>query len=67
MEYGIEIKLLENQIHVLIAESPSFLSKLIETLYKEKQDGDGKILLSENVKFYHFSKNVGDYCKSIYD
>lgn len=56
MEYGIEIKLLENQIHVLIAESPSFLSKLIETLYKEKQDGDGKILLSENDKILSFSK-----------
>ena len=56
MEYGIEIELSENQICVLIAESPSFFSKLIETLYKEKQDGDGKILLSENDKILSFSK-----------
>lgn len=56
MEYGIEIELSENQIYVLIAESPSFFSKLIETLYKEKQDGDGKILLSENDKILSFSK-----------
>ena len=56
MEYGIEIELSENQIYVLIAESPSFFSKLIETLYKEKRDGDGKILLSENDKILSFSK-----------
>lgn len=36
MEYGIEIELSENQIYVLIAESPFFFSKLIETLYKRK-------------------------------
>ena len=56
MEYGIEIELSENQIYVLIAESLPFFSKLIETLYKEKQDGDGKIFLSENDKILSFSK-----------
>ena len=38
-EYGIELNILENQINILVAESPTFFSKLIETFCAEKRNG----------------------------
>ena len=34
-EYGIELNIMENQINILVAESPIFFSKLIETFCAE--------------------------------
>ena len=55
-EYGIELNIMENQINILVAESPTFFSKLIETFCAEKRNGDGNIILSEKDKIITFSK-----------
>lgn len=55
-EYGIEIKLEENQISVLVVESPEKLSELIQELYQSKQNGNGKFLLSEADKLLNMGK-----------
>lgn len=55
-EYGIEIELKENQISVLVVESPEKLSELIQELYLSKQGGEGKFLLSEADKLLNMGK-----------
>ena len=55
-EYGIEIELKENQILVLVVESPEKLSELIQELYLSKQGGEGKFLLSEADKLLNMGK-----------
>lgn len=55
-EYGIEIELKENQILVLVVESPEKLSELIQELYLSRQGGEGKFLLSEADKLLNMGK-----------
>ena len=55
-EYGIEIELKENQISVLVVESPEKLSELIQELYLSRQGGEGKFLLSEADKLLNMGK-----------
>ena len=55
-EYGIEIELKENQIPVLVIESPEKFSELIQELYLSKQGGEGKVLLSEADKLLNMGK-----------
>ena len=55
-EYGIKIELTENQIPVLVIESPEKFSELIQELYLSKQGGEGKFLLSEADKLLNMGK-----------
>lgn len=55
-EYGIEIELKENQIPVLVIESPEKFSELIQELYLSKQGEEGKFLLSEADKLLNMGK-----------
>ena len=55
-EYGIEMELKENQISVLVVESPEKLSELIQELYLSRQGGEGKFLLSEADKLLNMGK-----------
>ena len=55
-EYGIEIALKENQIPVLVIESPEKFSELIQELYLSKQGDEGKFLLSEADKLLNMGK-----------
>lgn len=55
-EYGIEIALKENQIPVLVIESPEKFSELIQELYLSKQGEEGKFLLSEADKLLNMGK-----------
>lgn len=58
MEYGIEIELKENQIPVLVIESPETFSKVIQELYLSGQGGAGKFILSEGDKLLPLGKTV---------
>lgn len=57
-EYGIEIELQENQIPVLIIEAPETFSVLIQELYRSKQGGEEKFLLSESDKLLNMGKSL---------
>lgn len=57
-EYGIEIELQENQIPVLVIEAPETFSVLIQELYRSKQGGEGKFLLSESDKLLNMGKSL---------
>lgn len=57
-EYGIEIELQENQIPVLVIEAPETFSVLIQELYRSKQGGEKKFLLSESDKLLNMGKSL---------
>lgn len=57
-EYGIELELVENQVNVLVAESPHFFSHLVQIFYEEKQSGTGRLVLSEKDKILPLSKTM---------
>ncbi len=57
-EYSIEIALKENQIPVLVIESPEMFSKLIQELYQSRQGIAGKFVLSEGDKLLPVGKSM---------
>lgn len=57
-EYGIELEVAENQVNVLVAESPQFFAHLIQVFYEEKQSSTGRLVLSEKDKILSLSKTM---------
>ena len=58
VNYGIELKLEENIVNVLVVEHSQILSQIINELYQQCKEGGGDFVLSRKEKIYKINKEM---------